>query len=66
MFPGRYSVLGCGRRDVEERQNLQKKGEDRARKALRTVTVILGAFVLCRTPVHRVQLHRARRGVDYA
>ena len=35
---------------------VQSKSENRARKALRTITVILGAFVLCWTPWHVLSL----------
>ncbi|CAG2102306.1 unnamed protein product [Medioppia subpectinata] len=39
-----------GRRKKEKRQ--KSKSENRARKALRTISFILGAFVLCWTPYH--------------
>ncbi|XP_054162322.1 muscarinic acetylcholine receptor M5-like [Oppia nitens] len=42
--------LRNGKRNKEKRQ--KSKSENRARKALRTISFILGAFVLCWTPYH--------------
>lgn len=36
----------------QSKENRKSKSENRARKALRTITIILGAFVICWTPWH--------------
>ena len=49
------------RRNRRERKS---KSENRARKALRTITLILGAFVLCWTPYHIMVFVIAIAGYD--
>ena len=40
------------RRKSRREKTAKSKSENRARKALRTITIILGAYVLCWTPYH--------------
>jgi len=40
---------------------LHRHGSSKARKALRTITVIMGAFVLCWTPVSRFQFDQIKK-----
>ena len=48
----RRSKRGRSKREKTTAEKQKSKSENRARKALRTITIILGAFLICWTPWH--------------